>query len=73
MAAIAGVAFFGEAMTVWLIAGTALTAIGLIMMGRPQQQNQDATGQSDSVCSSADRLVNRDTNTYTGTDTASPT
>ncbi len=73
MAALAGVAFFGEAMTVWLIAGTVLTATGLIMMGRPQQQNQDSTGQSDSVSSAADRLVNRDTNTYTGTDTASPT
>lgn len=39
MGGIAGVMFFGEAMTTWLIAGTVLTIFGLMLSSRPARKS----------------------------------
>lgn len=43
MGAVAGVLFFGEALTPWLIAGTALTLVGLVVSAKPGRDDKLAT------------------------------
>jgi len=44
MAAVAGVLLFGEAVNPWLTFGISMTIVGVILIGRPSDHDQEVTG-----------------------------